>query len=66
MTAEKLMENLRQCSIGGPAPIDGDINHTEALYLIDRHGDERAGYLWPFKSRFATYDMRVLATRKVA
>jgi cytochrome oxidase Cu insertion factor (SCO1/SenC/PrrC family) len=47
-------------------PIDGDINHTEALYLIDRHGDERAGYLWPFKSRFATYDMRVLATRKVA
>jgi cytochrome oxidase Cu insertion factor (SCO1/SenC/PrrC family) len=47
-------------------PIDGDINHTEALYLIDRKGDERAGYLWPFASRFATYDMRVLATRKVA
>jgi cytochrome oxidase Cu insertion factor (SCO1/SenC/PrrC family) len=47
-------------------PIDGDINHTEALYLLDRQGDERAGYLWPFASRFATYDMRVLATRKVA
>ncbi|MGH2871170.1 MAG: SCO family protein [Solirubrobacteraceae bacterium] len=47
-------------------PIDGDINHTEALYLIDRRGDERAGYLWPFASRFATYDMRALATRKAA
>ena len=47
-------------------PIDGDINHTEALYLLDRRGDERAGYLWPFASRFATYDMRVLATRRVA
>ena len=47
-------------------PVDGDINHTEALYLLDRRGYERAGYLWPFASRFATYDMRVLATRKVA
>jgi len=47
-------------------PIDGDINHTEALYLIDRRGYERAGYLWPFASHFATYDMRVLATRKAA
>lgn len=43
-------------------PIDGDINHTEALYLIDKRGDERAAYLWPFASRFATYDMRALAT----
>jgi cytochrome oxidase Cu insertion factor (SCO1/SenC/PrrC family) len=47
-------------------PVDGDINHTEALYLLDRRGYERAGYLWPFASRFATYDMRALATRKVA
>lgn len=47
-------------------PVDGDINHTEALYLVDRRGYERAGYLWPFASRFATYDMRVLATGKVA
>lgn len=47
-------------------PVDGDISHTEALYLIDRRGDERAGYLWPFASRFATYDMRVLATRRAA
>lgn len=47
-------------------PINGDINHTEALYLLDRRSYERAGYLWPFASRFATYDMRVLATRKAA
>ncbi|HEX3618373.1 MAG TPA: SCO family protein [Solirubrobacteraceae bacterium] len=47
-------------------PVDGDINHTEALYLVDRKGYERAGYLWPFASRFATYDMRALATRRVA
>ena len=47
-------------------PIDGDINHTEALYLVDRRGDERAGYLWPFASRFATYDMHALATGKAA
>jgi cytochrome oxidase Cu insertion factor (SCO1/SenC/PrrC family) len=46
-------------------PVDGDINHTEALYLVDRKGYERAGYLWPFASRFATYDMRALATRTV-
>ncbi len=42
-------------------PVNGDINHTEALYLIDRRGFERAGYLWPFASRFVTYDMRALA-----
>lgn len=47
-------------------PIDGDINHTEALYLIDRRGYERVGYLWPFASRFAIYDMRALATRRAA
>jgi cytochrome oxidase Cu insertion factor (SCO1/SenC/PrrC family) len=47
-------------------PVDGDINHTEALYLVDRKGYERAGYLWPFASRFATYDMRALATGRVA
>ena len=47
-------------------PAGGDINHTEALYLIDRRGFERAGYLWPFASRYATYDMRVLATRRAA
>ena len=46
-------------------PVNGDISHTEALYLLDRRGYERAGYLWPFASRFATYDMHALATRRV-
>ena len=47
-------------------PVNGDINHTEALYLINRSGFERAAFLWPFESKFASYDMRVLATRRGA
>lgn len=46
-------------------PINGDIEHTEALYLIDRHGDERSGYLYPFAPRFVTLDMRTLARERV-
>ena len=30
------------------ADASGDISHTEALYLIDRRGYERSGYLYPF------------------
>ena len=40
---------------------NGDIPHTEALYLIDRSGDERSGYLYPFFPRFVTLDLRALA-----
>jgi hypothetical protein len=29
-------------------PVRGDIVHSTALYVIDRHGDERAGFLMPF------------------
>jgi cytochrome oxidase Cu insertion factor (SCO1/SenC/PrrC family) len=29
-------------------PVRGDILHSTALYVIDRHGDERAGFLVPF------------------
>ncbi len=47
-------------------PVNGDINHTEALYLLDRRGYERAGFLWPFASRFATADLRALATGRTA
>jgi cytochrome oxidase Cu insertion factor (SCO1/SenC/PrrC family) len=39
---------------------DGDIPHTEALILIDRRGDERSGYLYPFAQRFVTHDLTVL------
>jgi protein SCO1/2 len=45
-------------------PRNGDIAHTEALYLIDRHGDERSGYLYPFAPRSVTLDMRTLATER--
>jgi len=46
-------------------PIDGDIQHTEALYLIDRSGDIRSAYLWPFVDHFVTSDLRTLAKRTV-
>jgi protein SCO1 len=44
-------------------PTRGDITHTEALYLLDRRGDERSGYLFPYLSASVTHDMRVLAER---
>jgi cytochrome oxidase Cu insertion factor (SCO1/SenC/PrrC family) len=42
-------------------PTRGDITHTEALYLIDRRGDERSGYLYPYLVGRVTHDLRVLA-----
>ncbi len=45
------------------APTRGDITHTEALYLLDRRGDERSGYLFPYLPASVTHDMRVLAGR---
>jgi protein SCO1/2 len=47
-------------------PRDGDISHTEALYLIDRRGDERSGYLYPFVPRSVTLDLRTLATKRAS
>jgi cytochrome oxidase Cu insertion factor (SCO1/SenC/PrrC family) len=38
----------------------GDIPHTEALILIDRHGYERSAYLYPFAQGFVTHDLAVL------
>jgi hypothetical protein len=29
-------------------PANGDLAHTNALYLVGQHGDERAGLLTPF------------------
>jgi cytochrome oxidase Cu insertion factor (SCO1/SenC/PrrC family) len=43
------------------APTPRDIVHTEALYLIDRHGDERSAYLYPFAPRFVAQDLATLA-----
>jgi cytochrome oxidase Cu insertion factor (SCO1/SenC/PrrC family) len=51
----------RAYQIAVAPPHDGDIAHTEALYLVDRRGDERSGYLYPFASRFVTLDLRTLA-----
>ncbi len=42
-------------------PMAGDISHTEALYLIDRHGDERSGFLYPYIPGTVAHDMHVLA-----
>ena len=44
-------------------PTRGDITHTEALYLLDRRGDERSGYLFPYLTSAVRHDMRVLARR---
>ena len=47
-------------------PRNGDISHTEALYLIDRRGYERSGYLYPFVSRYVTLDLRTLASGRMS
>jgi cytochrome oxidase Cu insertion factor (SCO1/SenC/PrrC family) len=42
-------------------PTSNDITHGMALYLIDRQGFERSGYLFPFLPNFVTLDLRALA-----
>jgi cytochrome oxidase Cu insertion factor (SCO1/SenC/PrrC family) len=49
-----------------PHPVNGDIEHTEALYLVDRHGDMRSGYLYPFLSNDVTSDLHTIAAGKGA
>jgi len=44
-----------------PRPVNGDIEHTEAVYLVDRRGYMRSGYQYPFASRFVTSDLQTLA-----
>jgi len=44
-----------------PHPVNGDIEHTEALYLVDRRGYMRSGYMYPFVSGFVTSDLRTIA-----
>jgi cytochrome oxidase Cu insertion factor (SCO1/SenC/PrrC family) len=39
----------------------GDIAHSDAFYVIDRSGDERAGFLSPFVPGLLTADLRVLS-----
>ncbi len=49
-----------------PHPVDGDIQHTEAVYLVDRRGYLRSGYMYPFLSRFVTSDLRTMAAGRGA
>jgi cytochrome oxidase Cu insertion factor (SCO1/SenC/PrrC family) len=41
--------------------VNGDISHTEAVYLVDQRGYERSAYLYPFMPRFVRHDLRQLA-----
>jgi protein SCO1/2 len=38
-----------------------DVLHSDAFYVLDRNGDERAGFLSPFVPGLLTRDLRVLA-----
>jgi protein SCO1 len=44
-------------------PTKGDVTHTEALYLVDSKGDERALFLWPFRAADLTPRLRELVSR---
>jgi cytochrome oxidase Cu insertion factor (SCO1/SenC/PrrC family) len=48
------------------APTSNDITHGMSLYLIDRRGFERAGYLFPFLPNFVALDLRDLAREQGA
>ena len=41
-------------------PLSGDIVHSTAVYLLDKRGYERAGFLMPFVPGLVADDLRVL------
>jgi protein SCO1 len=41
-----------------------NITHGMALYLIDRHGFQRTGYLFPFLPNFVALDLHALARER--
>jgi len=45
-------------------PAANDMTHDLALYLIDRRGFERAGYLFPFLPNFVALDLQALARER--
>jgi cytochrome oxidase Cu insertion factor (SCO1/SenC/PrrC family) len=45
-------------------PKTNDITHGLALYLIDRKGFERTGYLFPFLPNFVSLDLKTLARER--
>ena len=44
-------------------PETNEIGHSLALYLIDRKGFERTGYLFPFLPNFVALDLKMLGTK---
>ena len=42
-------------------PTKGDVTHTEAAYVVDADGYERALFLWPFRARAVERTLRALA-----
>jgi cytochrome oxidase Cu insertion factor (SCO1/SenC/PrrC family) len=49
-----------------PRPVSGDIEHTEAVYLVDRRGYLRSGYMYPFLSAYVTSDLQTIARSRGA
>lgn len=45
-------------------PTKGDIVHTLVAYLLDRNGDERTAYLFPFAPAFVQHDLARLAAEQ--
>jgi len=45
-------------------PTKGDIVHTLVAYLLDRRGDERTAYLFPFAPAFVQHDLTLLAAER--
>jgi cytochrome oxidase Cu insertion factor (SCO1/SenC/PrrC family) len=45
-------------------PTKGDIVHTLVAYLLDRRGDERTAYLFPFAPAFVQHDLARLAAER--
>jgi cytochrome oxidase Cu insertion factor (SCO1/SenC/PrrC family) len=45
-------------------PSKGDIAHTLVAYLVDRRGDERTAYLFPFSPAFVQGDLLRLARER--
>jgi cytochrome oxidase Cu insertion factor (SCO1/SenC/PrrC family) len=45
----------------GVRRMPGDVAHSVALYVIDPHGDMRAGYLFPFSPSDVVHDVQALA-----
>ncbi len=42
-------------------PVSGDVVHSTAVYLLDKRGYERAGFLMPFVSALVADDLRMLS-----